>query len=113
LEDVDNLKLTVTGPPKYRLRTGNLHVGVEGFHLLDVLDSTETISPHVDSEKLTPEIATYIEGELQSNPTRFERQVALVARHLQGGSLVSTSDAVAASSCRCFAVEDFGSRGQI
>jgi len=81
MENIDELKHTAIGKPKYKLTGVNVFVSPGGYHFIDTLDSVEEINPKIDGSSLTDEEIRYIEKSLQSNPERFENQVAAVKRH--------------------------------
>ncbi|MDO8753178.1 MAG: class I SAM-dependent methyltransferase [Anaerolineales bacterium] len=82
MENIDELKLSASGSPKYRLSNANVFVSPGGYHFIDRLDSMDEISPQIDGSGLTDEEVAYIEKSLQSNPQRFENQVNAVRKHL-------------------------------
>lgn len=81
MENIDELKRSTSGPPRYRLLNANVFVSPGGYHYIDTLDLVEEISPQIDGSGLTDEEAAYIEKSLQSNPQRFENQVNAVKKH--------------------------------
>ncbi len=82
MENIDELKKSMSGSPKYRLSNANVFVSPGGYHYIDYLDSVEEISPQIDGSGLTAEEVAYIEKSLQSNPERFENQVNAVKKHM-------------------------------
>jgi len=78
MENIDDLKNSIVGKPKYRLSNANVFVSANGYHYIDYLDPVEDISPQIDQTALTDEDISYIEQTLQSNPERFENQVNIV-----------------------------------
>lgn len=78
MHTIDDLKASMAGTLRYRLKNGNVYVSKEGFHFLDHLDPVEDISSEVDASMLTDEKRTYIEQMLQSNTSRFDKQVSAV-----------------------------------
>ncbi|MDP1713557.1 MAG: class I SAM-dependent methyltransferase [Anaerolineales bacterium] len=82
MENIDELKKSTGGSPKYRLSNADVFVSPGGYHFIDYLDSVEEISPQIDGSGLTDEEVAYIEKSLQSNPERFENQVNAVKKHM-------------------------------
>lgn len=81
MENIDELKRSTNGLPKYRLSNANVFVSAGGYHYIDYLDSVEEISPQIDGSGLTDDEVAYIEKSLQSNPERFENQVNAVKKN--------------------------------
>lgn len=81
MENIDELKRSTSGSPKYKLSNANVFVSPGGYHFIDYLDPVEKISPQIDGSGLTDEEVAYIEKSLQSNPERFENQVNVVKKH--------------------------------
>lgn len=82
MENIDELKHSTSGSPKYRLSNANVFVSSGGYHYIDYLDPVEEISPQIDGSELTGEEIAYIEKSLQSNPGRLENQVNAVVKHI-------------------------------
>ncbi|MCZ2126203.1 MAG: class I SAM-dependent methyltransferase [Anaerolineales bacterium] len=82
MENFDRLKHQTDGAPKYKLRAANVFVSPAGFHYIDYLDPTESVSPQIDGGALSEAEIVYIEKSLQSNPERLENQIAAVERHV-------------------------------
>ena len=82
MENIDELKHSTSGSPKYRLSNANVFVSSGGYHYIDYLDPVEEISPQIDGSGLTGDEITYIEKSLQSNPQRVENQVNAVVKHI-------------------------------
>lgn len=82
MENIDELKHSTSGSPKYRLSNANVFVSSGGYHYIDYLDPVEEISPQIDGSGLTGEEIAYIEKSLQSNPERVENQVNAVMKHI-------------------------------
>ena len=83
MENIDELKRSTSGFPKYRLSNANVFVSPGGYHFIDYLDPLQAISPQIDGSGLTDEEIVYIEKSLQSNPERIENQVNTVKKHTQ------------------------------
>lgn len=81
MENIDELKSSISGKPKYILTNANVFVSPGGFHYIDHLDPMEAVSPEIDGSGLTEAEVTYIETSLQSNPERLENQIEAVKRH--------------------------------
>lgn len=81
MENIDELKRSTNGLPKYRLSNANVFVSAGGYHYIDYLDSVKEISPQIDGSGLTDDEVAYIEKSLQSNPERFENQVNAVKKN--------------------------------
>jgi len=82
MENIDELKHSIHGLPKYKLSGANVFASPGGYHFIDTLDTVEDISPQIDGSGLTQEEVIYLEKSLQSNPERFENQVNTVKRHI-------------------------------
>lgn len=82
MENIDELKHSTSGSPKYRLSNANVFVSSGGYHYIDHLDPVEEISPQIDGSRLTGEEIAYIEKSLQSNPQRLENQVNAVMKYI-------------------------------
>lgn len=78
MENIDALKHSTSGSPRYRLSNANVFVSPGGYHYIDYLDPVEDISPEIDEFELTDEEVTYIEKSLQSNLERFDNQINIV-----------------------------------
>ena len=78
MENIDTLKHSESGPPRYRLSNANVFVSPCGYHYIDYLDPVEDISPEIDESELTDEEITYIEKSLQSNVERFDNQISIL-----------------------------------
>ena len=86
MENIDTLKHSAAGKPRYRLANANVFVSPRGYHYIDHLDAVEKLSPEIDESALTDQEITYIEKSLQSNPKRLENQVNIVKSHVHSTS---------------------------
>jgi len=82
MENIDDLKHSTGGKPKYRLANASVFVSQGGYHYIDYLDPVDNLSPEIDESALNSEIITYIETQLQSNSERFENQVMIVRQYM-------------------------------
>lgn len=82
MENIDDLKRSDSGVPRYRLSNTNVFVSPGGYHYIDYLDPIDNILPEVNESVLPPEDIAYIENALQSNLERFENQTNIVEREI-------------------------------
>ncbi|MGF1615824.1 MAG: class I SAM-dependent methyltransferase [Gammaproteobacteria bacterium] len=82
MENIDELKHSTEGKPKYRLAHANVFVSQDGYHYIDYLDRVTNLSPEINESALNDEIIAYIEKQLQSNSERFDKQVMVVRQHM-------------------------------
>lgn len=85
MENIDELKNSISGTPRYKLKNATVYVSPGGYHYTDYLDELEDISTVVDGVDLTEKEIAYIETMLQSNSDRFENQAKIVQTHLPLG----------------------------
>ena len=80
--DIDKLKNSEKGSPKYRLSNAKVFVAPDGYHYIDYLDPVENISPEINKTELSDEEIAYIENSLQANSERFANQINIVEKHM-------------------------------
>ena len=85
MENVDELKHSISGAPCYRLSNSNVFVSAGGLHHTKYLDKAETpsnVSEIMNEQKISDTEISYIESQLQSNSERYDNQVRVVQKHV-------------------------------
>jgi len=83
MKNIDALKHSIEGSPKYRLKNATVYVSPSGFHYTRALDAMKDVSPDVDPEAaLTDEDVAYIEQVLQSSSAKYDNQVEVVRKYV-------------------------------
>src|SRR5438128_2623039 len=85
MENVDELKHSISEAPCYRLSNSNVFVSAGGFHYTKYLDKpekTSKVSEIINGQQISDTEISYIESQLQSNSERFDNQVRVVQMHV-------------------------------
>ena len=69
MENIDRLKGSDNGVPRYRLSNVNVFVSQSGYHYTDYLDQVDEISPEIDESALNDE-----EKKCHTHPMCWEPQ---------------------------------------
>lgn len=89
-EDIDEVKRSGRGTPKFRLRNANVMQSPQGIFYTDYLDPVEQVEPTIVGDKLDTQAIEYIERSLQSNNERFRQEIKTIQglRDIRGARIL-------------------------